>query len=91
MSASGENGRNGAYYPREVRDVSTEREERKPGRPDGEDDVINKYGTYEVQRNNGEENQYPMIAQGLSRAEAMLQLKRAEAWRAKKPKEMKKP
>ena len=71
MSASGENGRNGAYYPREVRDVSTEREERKPGRPDGEDDVINKYGTYEVQRNNGEENQYPMIAQGLSRAEAM--------------------
>ena len=73
MSASGENGRNGAYYPREVRDVSTEREERKPGRPDGE------------------ENQYPMIAQGLSRAEAMLQLKQAEAWRAKKPKEMKKP
>mgnify|MGYP001624389411 CR=1 FL=1 len=71
MSASGENGRNGAYYPREVRDVSTEREERKPGRPDGEDDVINKYGTYEVQRNNGE--------------------KQAEAWRAKKPKEMKKP
>ena len=39
--------------------MSTEREERKPGRPDGEDDVINKYGTYEVQRNNGEENQYP--------------------------------
>ena len=53
--------------------------------------MINKYGTYEVQRNNGEENQYPMIAQGLSRAEAMLQLKQAEAWRAKKPKEMKKP
>lgn len=64
---------------------------RGPGFPEGRDDVINKYGTYEVQRNNGEENQYPMIAQGLSRAEAMLQLKQAEAWRAKKPKEMKKP
>ena len=71
--------------------METRHEERKPGRPDDQDDVINKYGTYEVQRTNGEENHYPMIAQGLSQAEAMLQLKQAQAWRAKKPKEMKKP
>lgn len=29
--------------------------ERKPGWPEGQDDVINKYGTYEVQRTNGTE------------------------------------
>lgn len=71
--------------------METRHEERKPGRPDDQDDVINKYGTYEVQRTCGEESRYPMIAQGLSQAEAMLQLKQAQAWRAKKPKEMKKP
>ena len=37
---------------------------RKPGWPDGPDDVINKYGTYEVQVTCGGENDYPMIAQG---------------------------
>ena len=39
--------------------------ERKPGWPDGPDDVINKYGTYEVQATCGTENDFPMIAQGL--------------------------
>ena len=29
--------------------------ERKPGWPEGDDDVINKYGTYEVQATNGTE------------------------------------
>lgn len=38
---------------------------RKPGWPDGPDDVINKYGTYEVQATCGTENDFPMIAQGL--------------------------
>lgn len=38
---------------------------RKPGWPDGKDDVINKYGTYEVQATADMENPYPMIAQGL--------------------------
>ena len=38
----------------------TQPPERKPGWPDSEDDVINKYGTYEVQRNNGEENIHPL-------------------------------
>lgn len=38
---------------------------RKPGWPDGPDDVINKYGTYEVQSTCGMENDFPMIAQGL--------------------------
>ena len=39
--------------------------ERKPGWPDGPDDVINRYGTYEVQATCGTENDFPMIAQGL--------------------------
>ena len=38
---------------------------RKPGWPDGPDDVINKYGTYEVQATCGTGNDFPMIAQGL--------------------------
>lgn len=36
---------------------------RRPGYPEGEDDVINKYGTYEVQATCGMENEYPQIAQ----------------------------
>ena len=40
---------------------------RGPGFPEGRDDVINKYGTYEVQATSGTENEYPMIAQGLGR------------------------
>ena len=39
--------------------------ERKPGWPDGPDDVINRYGTYEVQSTCGMENDFAMIAQGL--------------------------
>jgi len=54
--------------------------ERGPGQPDSKDDVINKYGTYEVQRTNGTENDFPQIAQGLSK-EKKEQLKREyEAW-----------
>ena len=53
------------------------------GRPDGDDDVINKYGTYEIQRTNGMENPYPMIAQGLSEQEAQEQLNAAERWKKK--------
>lgn len=43
---------------------------RGPGWPDGKSDVINKYGTYEVQATCGMENDFPQIAQGLSKAEA---------------------
>lgn len=43
---------------------------RGPGWPDGKSDVINKYGTYEVQATCGTENEYPQIAQGLSHEEA---------------------
>lgn len=57
--------------------------ERGPGWPEGDDDVINKYGTYEVQRTNGMEHPYPMIAQGLSAQEAARQLKAAERWKNK--------
>lgn len=53
---------------------------RKPGWPMGDDDVINKYGTYEIQRTNGMENAYPMIAQGLGRQEAEEQLRAALDW-----------
>lgn len=57
--------------------------ERKPGWPDGQDDVINKYGTYEVQRTSGTENEYPQIAQGLSPQAAEQQLKAAREWKEK--------
>ncbi len=57
--------------------------ERKPGWPDGVDDVINKYGTYEVQATNGTENRYPQIAQGLSRKEAKRMERAAEKWKQK--------
>ena len=58
---------------------------RKPGWPEGDDDVINKYGTYEIQRTNGMENPYPQIAQGISPQEAEEQLKAARRWFRKKP------
>ena len=66
-----------------MRDHRSQPMERKPGWPEGDDDVINKYGTYEVQRTNGVEHPYPMIAQGLSQKEAAEQLAAAERWRAK--------
>ncbi len=40
--------------------------ERVPGCPQGENDVINKYGTYEVQATCGMENEYPSISQEAS-------------------------
>lgn len=64
---------------------TSEPPERGPGWPDGEDDVINKYGTYEIQRTNGMENTYPMIAQGISSEEASVQLERAKEWKFKRP------
>ena len=39
--------------------------ERGPGRPDSRDDVINRYGTYEVQDTADTDNRYPLIAQGM--------------------------
>ena len=53
---------------------------RGPGNPDDEDDLINKYGTYEVQRTNGMENDYPQIAQGLSQEERMRLNEKKERW-----------
>ena len=61
--------------------------DRGPGWPQGDDDVINKYGTYEVQRTNGMENPYPMIAQGLPEQEAQIQRDAAERWKKSGPKE----
>ncbi len=46
--------------------------------------MINKYGTYEIQRTNGMENPYPMIAQGISPQEAQEQLEAARRWKEKK-------
>ena len=43
---------------------------RVPGRPDGQDDMINKYGTYNIQPTGDTENDYPQIAQGLARETA---------------------
>ena len=63
------------------KDHKSQPPERKPGWPEGDDDVINKYGTYEIQRTNGMENLYPMIAQGISPQEAQKQLNRVGATR----------
>ena len=68
---------------RAMKDHTSQPPERKPGWPEGDDDVINKYGTYEVQRTNGMENPYPMIAQGISPQEAAEQLSAAEEWKKK--------
>ena len=55
--------------------------ERGPGQPEGKDDVINKYGTYEVQATNGTENDYPQIAQGMAKQQKDVLKKKAERWR----------
>ena len=55
-------------------------EQRGPGQPDSSDDVINKYGTYEVQRTNGTENDFPQIAQGLSKEETARLRQEKELW-----------
>ena len=55
-------------------------EQRGPGQPDSSDDVINKYGTYEVQRTNGTENDFPQIAQGLSKEETARLRQEKEQW-----------
>lgn len=60
-----------------------EQDKRGPGWPDGPDDVINKHGEYEVQANNGTENDYPQIAQGLAE-ETKQELRLKEAlWRTR--------
>ena len=55
--------------------------ERGPGQPEGKDDVINKYGTYEVQATGGTENDYPQIAQGMAKQQKEVLKKKAERWR----------
>lgn len=55
--------------------------QRGPGQPEGKDDVINKYGTYEVQATCGTENDYPQIAQGMAKQQKEVLKKKAERWR----------
>lgn len=55
--------------------------ERGPGQPEGKDDVINKYGTYEVQATCGTENDYPQIAQGMAKQQKEVLKKKSERWR----------
>lgn len=55
--------------------------ERGPGQPEGKDDVINKYGTYEVQATNGTENDYPQIAQGMAKQQREILKKKEARWR----------
>ena len=66
------------------KDHRSEPPERKPGFPAGDDDVINKYGTYEVQRTCGMENPYPMIAQGLATELSREQMEDAEEWKKRR-------
>ena len=58
--------------------------DRRPGWPEGDDDVINKYGTYEVQRTCGTENDLPQIAQGLAAQQAAQLEEKARRWRRRK-------
>ena len=53
---------------------------RGPGQPDSKDDVINKHGEYEVQANNGTENDFPQIAQGLARQTARQLKQEKDIW-----------
>ena len=50
-----------------------EKSDRRPGFPANEDDVINNYGTYNIQPTADTHHPYPMIAQGLAK-EAKKQL-----------------
>jgi len=43
--------------------------DRCPGFPDRKDDVINRFGTYNIQPTADTGNPFPMIAQGLARTE----------------------
>ena len=52
-----------------------------PTAGDGPDDVINKYGTYEVQSSCGMENDYPMIAQGMPKSQKKRRVK--QPWEEK--------
>ena len=54
---------------------------RGPGQPDSKDDVINKYGTYEVQATCGTENDYPQIAQGMAKQQKKDLKKKEVKWR----------
>lgn len=60
--------------------------ERKEGQPDDDDDVINKYGTYEVQRTCDTGSEYPMIGQGLPKEQALTMTQAARQWRRRKSK-----
>ena len=55
--------------------------QRGPGQPMGNDDVINKYGTYEVQATNGTEHDFPQIAQGMAKEEMKVLREREAHWR----------
>ena len=58
-------------------------DERRVGWPEGDDDVINKYGTYEVQRTCGVENDFPQIAPGMARGKAAELARKEKRWRQK--------
>ena len=58
-------------------------DERRVGWPEGDDDVINKYGTYEVPRTGGVENDFPQIAQGMARGKAAELARKEKRWRQK--------
>ncbi len=58
--------------------------QRGPGQPDSQDDVINKYGTYQVQATNGMEFDFPQIAQGLAKETKTALDEKKRKWYHKK-------
>ena len=54
------------------------------GEPTDVWEQVNKYGTYEVQRTCGTENDFPQIAQGLAAQQAAQLAEKARRWRRRK-------
>lgn len=58
--------------------MSAVKKGRGPGQPDGKDDMINRFGTYNIQDTADTSNTFPAIAQGLPREKQETGRKRRE-------------
>lgn len=48
------------------------------GEPENTTDLLCKYGTYNVQSNNGTQNEFPQIAQGLPEAQSNVKFDKGD-------------
>ena len=68
-------------------DVKSPAAEQIPGQPDSAWEMVNKYGTYEIQPTADTENEYPSIAQGLAKSEREALMRKRKAWKDTPPTE----